>query len=251
MTNELKTSSKVPRFFMIGAAVLGLIAVAAAFLYFGGGTQASASGNKLNMPVQQQKFCKILLDGYLTKLRLQKQIDAERNPFRQDALNKQSLGIADRVFDDLFALIGSSGKFEGWRGTLGFSKPDNKGKMQATVSFTCPLDGYPEFKNNVQYMETQLFHYVHLATGYSFTDKQETGIPYSSPLGQTVAAFDEGERVAASGTFVWAPPGDTSTRSMTIVGKNHFHPSDIGIPIRLNGGQLGLCVRFSSIAHAP
>ena len=127
MTNELKPSSKVSRFFLLGAVVLGLVAVVAVFSYFGSSNQASASGRNSSdidrrAPVQQREVARMVDDYYAQEKERAKEFEAIRgNPIKEENFNKQR-NLAGVKFDaDIAAFMAKTGgRFEDWVGTLQF-----------------------------------------------------------------------------------------------------------------------------------
>jgi hypothetical protein len=119
----------------------------------------------------------------------------EKNPPRTETFRKQIDGIAGKLWNDEYAIIGPSGEFKDWRG-----KPDRVG-ADRLVFWTSACPGGPD---NVG-LETGSLDFRN-PTGQGVTE-QSPHIPLASPLGQTLAALDMSKAVIVSGKFIWAFTG--------------------------------------------
>jgi hypothetical protein len=178
---------------------------------------------------QQQKFCQIVLDGANEYGRIVDQDRAEHNPLRSAALEKQEIVVEDKMWDALYAFVGPSGEFAGWRGRASVQHPDRNGRIKVGFTSGCrfPINGL----------------YFGMSTGES------NAIPLASPLGQALATLDESKDVIVSGVFLWAPKGGGGWPcGMQFSDRHHFLPIEcVAIP---SLGGSGVSMRLTSIAQA-
>jgi hypothetical protein len=192
------------------------------------GQVGTAGAKAPGLVAQQQKFCQIIQDGSNESGRLAAQANAETNPFRQDALQAQGYAAENKMFDDLYALLGPSGAFEGWRGRVGFRRPDDRGRINVGYS------GCQFTKNGL---------YFSMSTG------ENNAIPLASPLGQAVAQLDPSKDVIISGAILLAPKGGGYWKfGMNYLDRHHFLPLEGEALPKLD--QIGVSARFTSIAQA-
>jgi hypothetical protein len=227
------------------------ILVVAAVVMMSGCGSSTANGQPKgkaasSLPAQQTQFCQILERGFAERKRLEAAIPAEPNPFRQDELKKQLDQLEPNTFESLYKLIGLTGQFNGWRGTLGWDRPDPNGLVQMTVGVICA---------GFRFVEADLW------SGYSYGEpKGDLRIPVTSTLGKALIAIDPGTKVVASGRFVWAHDTGTMYNAnrmpYSICAKYHFHTAwadkyQACVPEVASGGVTAvLLVQFTSVARA-
>jgi hypothetical protein len=217
------------------AMTTGLISVLGLFLagcesspLNGQSSRAGAKGPAL--VAQQQKVCQIVLDGFKEEERFRQQANNEKNPIRADALQAQRHAADDKMFDALYAFLGPSGEFQGWRARVDdLGRPNAEGKIKVGFETRGPCN-FP------------LPLYFGGSTGNS------NAIPLASPLGQTLAQLDVSKEVVLSGVFLWAPKGGGYLNGARYSDKHHFMPPEGGGYPTL--AQIGVSVRLTSITQA-
>lgn len=201
------------------------------------------------LPEQQARFCKLLQDEPIARQRLEDTASAaiQRNPLNAPNVDSQKNALFSKTFDDLYALVGSSGTFTGWRGKFsaldtveeppfGRSSPKPR-KRVFILSFTPDC-----FGKDVVDRLGEIFTF---STG--MTPLDDTNILPDSPLGQSLRQMDLSKpKYTVSGQFLWppSPPKGGGQWVPAIDYRYHFY-SSVG---PFYEGNYHFVVRFTQVS---
>jgi hypothetical protein len=178
-----------------------------------GAIKAPAGG----APIQQRNFCQLLLNEKVEIRRLEKQKDDQHNPFLAGEIAGKQEKLFNKLFDDLYSVVGSSGTFTNWKGKLFFS-PVRK-----------LFDDHPEYITFIFY--PNCLPVENLPTLATIKDDwSDTHFHYdaNSPLFKSLQTLDISKDVIVSGQFLWAPPPpDPSVALIRIDNSHRFYPLEI------------------------
>jgi len=153
---------------------------------------------------QQARFCQILKNEPIERKRIEDEDSAfhQRFPLKATDLEGRKRELLSKMANDLYAVIGPSGKFTDWRGSMKvFSgveeTPESKrnhqpAKLGFAIAFTPDCFDQSDTVFSLQ------------------TDKGvygSTNISSDSPLGKALQEMNPSQgKFTASGEFLWAPP---------------------------------------------
>ncbi len=163
---------------------------------------ASAEG-ALSGAEQQSRFCQILKNEPIARQKLESAAvqTTLRNPLNGTNVDAQKQALFSKMFDDLYALVGPSGTFTGWRGkfvrlAVDYS-PNKPNKQIFVISFIPDCFGSDPYGRPLNILSLDTYR----------GPLEETHVVADSPLGQSLRQMDLSKpKYTVSGQFVWPPP---------------------------------------------
>jgi hypothetical protein len=167
-----------------------------------GSTVMASSSDALTGEDQQKRFCQILKNQSSERQRIEDAAAtaASRNPLNAPNVDDQKQALIVKTFNDLYALVGPSGNFTGWRGklTTQINYSDDRPPKQTFVVLFVP-DCFDEA--TVRHLGDIFTLYTHRGP------LEDTNVSPNSALGQAMRQMDLSKpKYTVSGQFVWAPP---------------------------------------------
>jgi hypothetical protein len=207
---------------------------------------AATPGIPAGAPPQQQKFCQTILKWNEEFARRNQALEKESNPIRKEQMQKQWNGAEDEAWDELFALVGPSGEFAGWRGKVYLPRNlDQPGKYAVGFNVCTMRNGLAGEGIDVGLGTAKV---AWPARNGHPAGSVDTLIPEGSPLGQSLGALNVDKEATASGNFIWATPDMQKCCWHGVNERFHFLPG-LDQPYTAIRTPY-LMVRFTSITQA-